>query len=342
MFVNLSNLSCLLGGVLGRPLLYIIFKLSLQDEDLGLSFSNFECIHRVLLIQFNEGLFQLNNFLVGLHNLSHYGFLCFLIQEPRIARAVGDVIQLKTLLALFQLLSLDLVDVLRCLHQIRVALCRQIIRDLRLQFVDLIFEISNYTFVSANVEINHFLVRLNTHLDVLRSVRIFQSIYGFFVLVARWTDSCDHHSFTVTSQWIFEHACQLRVSERNKETLLRLISECIDAIGKSKKWCVNFCPFSQSNSSVLSHCTSFWPCKINKGQFSTEYFVFCVSNLILDTQLNLKNGVWTRWGLIGIGRLSSPSFISDLKQTHDLAGLLHLELGYTRELNSFLGVISQI
>ena len=49
-----------------------------------------------------------------------------------------------------------------------------------------------------------------------------------------------------------------------------------------------------------------------------------------------------RGSLIGISGLSRPSPVSNLEKTHDLAGLLDLKLGDSRQLDASLRVISQI
>lgn len=61
-------------------LLDVIFKLSLQYEDLGLSLSDLKCVHSVLFIKLDKGLFQLNDLLICLYYLCHYGLLCLLIK----------------------------------------------------------------------------------------------------------------------------------------------------------------------------------------------------------------------------------------------------------------------
>jgi len=55
--------------------------------------------------------------------------------------------------------------------------------------------------------INQLLVCLNSHLDVLSSIGVFQRIDSFLILRLSRTCSSNHHSFTVSSQWILQHSC---------------------------------------------------------------------------------------------------------------------------------------
>ena len=54
--------------------------------------------------------------------------------------------------------------------------------QLLLKLVDFVAQVCNNVFVGTDVLGDHFLVGLNSHLDVFRTIGILQSVDGFFVL----------------------------------------------------------------------------------------------------------------------------------------------------------------
>jgi hypothetical protein len=87
---------------------------------------------------------------------------------------------------------------------------------------------------------DHLFIGLNLHLDIFSPIGILESIDGLLVLISRRTDSSNHDCLAVTSERVFEHSCQLTVSEWHKRSLFVLVSESVNTICQSKKRCVDF------------------------------------------------------------------------------------------------------
>lgn len=70
---------------------------------------------------------------------------------------------------------------------------------LSFQLVDFVAEVSNYALVSADMEVDHFLVGLYSHLDVLSTVSVLESVDGLFILAASRGYSCNHDCLAISA-----------------------------------------------------------------------------------------------------------------------------------------------
>jgi hypothetical protein len=143
------------------------------------------------------------------------------------------------------------------------ALTAQVTLQLRLELLDLSPQVGYYTFVSADVQTHHFLIRLYLHFYVFGSVGIFQSIYRLFVLEPCRTDSGNHYCLAVATERVLQHAGKLAVSEGHKGPLFVFITQSIDAVGQSQQRSVDFSSLHQPQSSIFSDCASFRTSQIN-------------------------------------------------------------------------------
>lgn len=80
-----------------------------------------------------------------------------------------------------------------------------------------------------------FFVRLDLHLDILRSICILQGVDGLLILVACRTYRGDHDSLAVAAETVLEHSCELGVSERHETSFLRLVAQGVDAVGQGQQ-----------------------------------------------------------------------------------------------------------
>jgi len=156
-----------------------VLDLLWHKEDFGFSLSNFHSVYRVLFVQLDESLFQLNNFFVYNLNLLLNVFLRFIVSLLWLAFAFRFFeffiffihyflgFNLVVLLELRRLLSL-------CGHVARVAdACGAVSGlELNLQLLNLSPQICNDVFICWNMLIDHLLVWLNFHLYVFSSVRV--------------------------------------------------------------------------------------------------------------------------------------------------------------------------
>ena len=61
---------------------FYLFHLLENEDHFGLSFPDFEGVCSVLLVKFDQGLFELQNFFVGEMNFSHHVFFLLFIKLP--------------------------------------------------------------------------------------------------------------------------------------------------------------------------------------------------------------------------------------------------------------------
>ena len=340
-----------IGGVLVVPVLlalerlFQLLQLPLHDHALRFSFPDLQRVHGVLLVQLNQSLLQLDYLLVSHGDLRLNGLLLDLVQPPLLALAV---LVHYSLLLDFLLVGrlghvlLLLQDVLVRVQHARPLLHVQVRVQLSFQLVNFVPQVSNNVFVSTDVLVDHLLVRLHPHLDVLGSVRVLQRVYCFLVLRRCRTHCCYHDSLAVASQRVLEHPRQLRVSEWNKEPLLGLVSEGIDAVGQGEEGSVDLGSLPQPDPSVLRHRASLRPCQVYQRQLAAHDLVLGVLQFLLGVEHDLEHCVGPGGSLVGIRRLRCSPLVPNLEQTHDLLGLLDHELGHAGQGNAAVLVVPQV
>lgn len=154
-------------------------------------------------------------------------------------------------------------------------------------------QVTNNVLVGADVKGNQLFVDFDPHLDVLRSIRILECVDRFFNLVTRRANSSNHDCLAVTSERVFEHTRQFRVTEWHKGSLLVFVAESIDTVSQGEQGSVNLGALHQAQAPVLGHCATLRACQIDQRQLTAQHLLLGVFRLVLDSQLNLADGVGT-------------------------------------------------
>lgn len=232
------------------------------SHELFLSFLNLHLVELVLHLQFAKCSFELDSFLKVLHQVL-LDLLHFLLILSLLALAIVAV----------NLVFLGLVRILQFDPQ-------------ALNFVS---EVIDDALVFRDVELHHFFVLNRVRFDVLGSLGVFQGVEGLLEL-ARTRGYCHYHyGLTISPQRVLQHSRQLGVAIGHERAFFVLVSQGVDAVGQGQKGLVYFGPFSQSQSSVFSHCSSFRASQINQTQFAYFFLQIDISALRKERYLYLEN-----------------------------------------------------
>ena len=131
------------------------------------------------------------------------------------------------------------------------------------------------------VDIKH--VSRNFGLNILRPVRVSQSVLGLVEMLTRWADTDNHHRFAVTTEGELEKSRQLRIAIRDV-VRFAWVAERVDAAAQGKQRLVDVGTFPQPFSSVLSRTRTFTTSQVDDTQCC-----HCVRFMYISVAVLLSN-----------------------------------------------------
>ncbi|KAI6760492.1 hypothetical protein HG530_009352 [Fusarium avenaceum] len=187
------------------------------------------------------------------------------------------------------------------------------------------------------VDQSHLLVDLNQEvLDVAVDVKDVARHLGLDVLCPVGVSK----GVLISAEGELEQSGKLAVSVRNV-LFLATVAESVNAASKSEKGFVDVGTLGKALTTVLGDRRSLGSSKIDDTEGSHGVRFACTSRSVLLGNVDLKNGVRSRRGGVGLGSIYCTVFVSSDNQIHDFLDILGMVTRQSGDANSLVAVLSE-
>lgn len=283
--------------------------LFLPHEQVGQIELDFQRVVQVLLVQFGDGLADVDALLLD------GGYLVLNARHLRLHLAVKDVVR-----AAYGLLSVHLAA----------------------QSVDLLAQIFDDGLLLAHVHGDQPFVLVGLDLDLLCPICILKGVEGLLELAAGGGGCANHDGLALATQGVLQQAREFAVSLGDEHALLVGVPKRVDAVRQREQRAVDLGAFLQPHASVFCDRAPLGTGQVDEREFGLEQTELGALLLVLDLGEDLEDGVRAGTGQVGVGGLRGASAVALEEHVHDLLrvfDLSHVHAGYCY---AFVRVLPQV